>query len=187
MTKIHFNTAFEKMTKNDLENWKKLNYNKLIGSAVFTKNNSLVSRIVSYFEKKSHKQHTMFSPSHVGSIIEYNNDLYIFNMKPLKASVIPLTKYIYDTSDDFVLMFRNFKLDTNMFSKILADYIGQPYPYLSAIMSVFSKRESKWRRHCSELHARTLKLCGFPFKDDFNFECTPLELYKYLISSEIYK
>ena len=62
----------------------------------------------------------------------------------------------------------------------IAEHIGEFYPFISVIRSVFTKRQSKWRMHCSELHARVLRLCGYKFPEDFNMECTPLELFNVL-------
>ena len=101
-------------------------------------------------------------------------------MKPLKATITPLVDYLLHTNDTYALVLRDFSIDERMFSLNIAEHIGEFYPFMSAIRSVFTKRQSKWRTHCSELHARTLNLCGYKFPKDFNFECTPLELFKLL-------
>lgn len=174
MVQIHFESAFKGMTEDELQKWLKLNRERLIGSAIFTKNNSLTSKIVRWAEGWKCKDKA-FIPSHTGSIIEYKNDLYLFDMKPLRASVQPLAKYILETNDDFALILRDFKIDTRMFSLNIAYHIGEFYPYLSAIRSVFTKRQTKWVRHCSELHLRELQIQGL--YTELNPEITPDELY----------
>lgn len=181
MTRVHFNTAFEGMTEKDLHTWIMFNRKRLIGSVLFTCNNSLTSKIVRWAENWDKKDKTAFTPSHTGSIIEYDKQLCVFDMKPPKATITSLVNYLLYTNDDYALVLRDFNLDTKMFSLNIAEHIGEFYPFISAIRSVFTKRQSKWRQHCSELHARTLRLCGYKFDDSFNLECTPLELYNVLI------
>ena len=174
MTKqIHYNTAFDNMSMDDLNKWISFNYERLIGSAVFTKNNSLTSKVVRWAESWKCKD-KCFIPSHTGSIIEYDNELHIFDMKPLRASVQPLAEYLYYSDDEFVLVLRDFQLDTRMFSLNIAEHIGEFYPFMSAVRSVLTKRQTKWVRHCSELHIRELQKQGL-FKD-INPEITPDEL-----------
>ena len=170
---------FRMMLKTDLEKWVSDNYTNLIGSAIFTKNNSITSKIVRWAESWG-KKNKEFVPSHTGSIIEKDGELYIFDMKPPRATIQPLFKYLYTSKEDFVLILRNFDINLYTFSTFLLFHVGQFYPYLSAIRSVFTKRQTKWKNHCSELHARLLDICGYKFPKDFNFECTPLELYNYL-------
>ena len=95
-------------------------------------------------------------------------------MKPLKAKIQPLSDFLLNTNDDYILVLRDFLIDTNMFSINIAEHIGEFYPFMSAIRSVFTKRQSKWRTHCSELHLRELQKQGL-FKD-VNPEITPDEL-----------
>lgn len=173
MTQMHFNTAFEGMRIDEIDNWISFNYERLIGSAVFTKNKSLTSKLVRWAEKWRCKDEC-FVPSHTGSIIEYNGNLYIFDMKPLRAKIQPLNEYLIDADEDFILVLRDFRLDTKMFSVNVAEHIGEFYPYMSAIRSVFTKRQSKWRRHCSELHLRELQKQGL--YTNINPEITPDEL-----------
>lgn len=182
MTQIHFNTAFQGMSIDVLKTWFDFNHERLIGSSIFTKNNSATSKLVRWAESRKCED-KRFIPSHTGSIIEYNNDLYLFDMKPMRAKVTPLVDYILNTDDEYALILRDFQLNTRMFSINVAEHIGEFYPFMSAIRSVFSKRQSKLRTHCSELHARTLDSCGYKFPKDFNFECTPLELFNLLSGS----
>lgn len=173
MTQIHFKTAFKGMPMDDLDKWLEFNRERLIGSAVFTKNKSLTSKLVCWAEKWRCKDEC-FVPSHTGSIIEYEGDLYIFDMKPLKARIQPLADYLLNSNEEFALVLRDFMLDTKMFSINIAEHIGEFYPYMSAVRSVFTKRQSKWRRHCSELHLRELQKQGLFL--DINSEITPDEL-----------
>lgn len=182
MAQIHYKTAFKDVTPEQLNGWIKLNYEQFIGSAIFTKQNTLGSKLVQWGEKhlfaKCNNQ-TCFTPSHTGSIIDYKGELYIFDMKPPKATVQPLAEYLLNTKEDYILVLRDFDLDTKMFSQNLIDHIGESYPYLSALRSVFTKRQSKWRTHCSELHYRQLLRQGIDL--GINPECTPDELLHALI------
>lgn len=180
MAEVYTKDFFRKMLKSDLEKWIKDNYDNLIGSAIFTKSNSLTSNIVSWAQKIHDKDKSKFIPSHTGSIVEKNGYLYIFDMKPLRASIQPLLFYLYSSKEDFVLVLRNYPLDTFMFSQNLLYHVGELYPYLSAIRSVFTKRQTKWVSHCSEIFARELDRQGFKFPKGFNLECTPNELLNVL-------
>lgn len=181
MTQTHFNSAFKDMLIEDIDKWISFNYERLIGSAVFTKNKSVTSKLVCWAEKWRCKDNG-FVPSHTGSIIEYENKLYIFDMKPLKARIQPLNEYLLNTKEEFALVLRNFMLDTKMFSINIAEHIGEFYPYMSAVRSVFTKRQSKWRRHCSELHLRELQKQGL--FTELNPEITPDELFHELTGGE---
>lgn len=175
MLRIFGNEFFDVLTIDEKKQWIKNHYNQLIGSAIFTKNNSITSKVVRWAENWGEKDKDKFTPSHTGSIIEYNNDIYIFDMKPLRASVQPLIDYLCNTKDEYRIVLRNFELDTFMFSKNIAYHIGQWYPYMSAIRSVFTKRSSKWQTHCSELHAVELQKQNIYLS--INPEITPDELY----------
>lgn len=175
---IHYNTAFEGMSLEQIEKWINIYRERLIGSAIFTKNNSITSKIVRWAEKLGHKCEN-FTPSHTGSIIEYNGEIYSFDMKPLKAKVTRLADYIYNTKDDFVIMLRDFDLDTFMFSKNIAYHIGEFYPFLSAIGSVLPSFETKYRNHCSELHLRELQKQDI--YTELDPECTPDSLYHFML------
>lgn len=177
MTQLHFNTAFQGMRIDDLDKWLEFNRERLIGSAIFTKNNSLTSKIVRWAEGWKCKEKD-FIPSHTGSIIDYNGELHIFDMKPMRAKVQPLADYLLNTDEEFALVLRDFMLDTKMFSINIAEHIGEFYPYMSAIRSVFTKRQSKWTRHCSELHLRELQ--KQKVLTNLNPEITPDELYHVL-------
>lgn len=174
MLQMHANTSFKNMNADEIQKWIIFNYDRLIGSAVFTKNKSLTSKIVRHVESWKCKN-KCFIPSHTASVIEYNNDIYMFDMKPLRASVKPLADYLSETQDDYVLILRNFELDTRMFSINIAEHINEFYPFMSALRSVLNKRQTKWSRHCSELHLRELQKQGI--LTHLNPEITPDELF----------
>lgn len=178
MKKVYYKSELQKLPKEELITTIKSIKDKLIGSAIFSNNNSITSKVVQFFENLIFKKKG-FTPSHTGSIIEYNNDIYLFDMKPLKAKIQLLSDYILNTKDNFVLVLKDFDIDNRMFSLNISNHIGEFYPFLSAIRSICSKKQSKWRTHCSELHLRELQLQGL-FKD-INPEITPLELLQILI------
>lgn len=177
MSKVHYNTAFEGMTENDLNYWIVLYRKRLIGSAIFTSNSSFVSKLVSWAESWG-KEKKGFIPSHTGSIVEKNGKLYVFNMCPPKAYIQPLQNFLTTFDGEYAVVLRDFPLNTKMFSANILYHTGEFYPYLSALRSVFTKRQSKWRRHCSELHLRELQKQGI--YEDINPEITPYELFKLL-------
>ena len=167
---------FQKMDREEFYWWIKEHHEALIGSAIFTRANNFGSKLVSFAQKVHDKTKDKFIPSHTASIIEQDGILYSFDMKPPRASVTTLTRYLLSTNDDYILVLRDFPLDTFMFSKNIGYHIGEFYPYFSALRSIFTKRQTKWVTHCSELHARMLALQGYQFPKDFNLECTPNEL-----------
>lgn len=181
MQNLFYKSFFKYMTREDIRLWIDTHKNNLIGSAIFTKGQSITANVVAWAEGWRCPDKTGFMPSHTGSIIEKDGEVLIFDMKPPKASTQSLEKYLWTTKENFVLVLRNFELDCKMFSANLLNEVGRGYPYMSAIRSVFSKRETKWNCHCSELHARTLDLCGYKFPKNFNFEITPDELLHELL------
>lgn len=174
MSITHYNTAFEGMTKEQIEKWIDLKKERFVGSAVFTSNKSTISKLVRWAENRGKEKHS-FVPSHVGSVVMQDGKVYIFDMKPPKATKTLLSEYIYNTKDEFVIVLRDFMLDTQMFSANILEYEGRLYPYLSAIRSICKLIPSKWARHCSELHLRELQKQGL--FTELNPEITPLELY----------
>lgn len=184
MRKIYDRAFFKSKTREAIRWWISTHRIKLVGSAVFTKSNSLTAKIVAWAEGWRCEDKDELIPSHTGSIVEKDGEILIFDMKPPRASVQNLEKYLWTTDEDFVLILRDFRIDADMFSSVLLNDVGQGYPYMSAIRSVFSKRETKWNCHCSELHARTLELCGYKFDDNFKLECTPDELMHYMIDRD---
>ena len=178
MRKIYKKYEFKCMDESLLNSWIVWHKKKLIGSAIFTLNNSLVSKIVSWASNWSKSSSDKFIPSHVGSIIEKDGNLFVFNMQPPKASMTPLVNYLLYTDNDYQLVMRDFELNSKWFSEDIIFHLGEFYPYLSAIRSVLTKRSTKFVNHCSELHIRELQKQSL-FKN-FNPECTPLELYELL-------
>jgi hypothetical protein len=167
-------TDFKNMEREAFYIWVYEHKEQLIGSAVFTKNNKLGSKLVSWVQKIHDKAKDDFVPSHTASIIEKDGQLYLFDMKPPKASIQPLTRYLLSTDDEYILVLRNFPLDTFMFSQNMIYHIGEFYAYLSALRSVLTKRDTKFVNHCSELHFRELQKQGlYP---NINPEITPNEL-----------
>lgn len=171
---VHFNTAFKGMTREKIELWIKLNKRKLVGSAIFSRNDSLVSKLVQWAEKL-HEESNKFVPSHVGGIVEYEGKLYVIDMIPPMCKSTPLVDYLLNSKSDYAVVIRDFRLSGKMFSKNLIEYNGTLYPFLSAIRSVFTKRESKLKKHCSELVLREYQKQNL-FKN-VNPEITPLELW----------
>lgn len=183
MTQVLDKYDLKKISPENILKWLDMNHERLIGSAVFTKQNTWTSKLVQWGEKHLFakcKTKDCFTPSHTGSIIEYNGNLYIFDMKPPRASIQPLYDFIIESDEDFKIVVRDFDLDTKMFSLNCLYHVGEFYPYLSALRSVFTKRQSKWRTHCSELHLRELQKQGL-FKD-VNPEITPDELYHLFVA-----
>ena len=181
MTEILSNIDLQKLSPDKLDWWLKLNHERLIGSAIFTRQNSWTSKLVQWGEKHlfaKTKCNDDFVPSHTGSIIESHRTLYIFDMKPPRATKQPLVDYLLNTEEEYRLVMRDFGLNTDMFSFNLLFHVWERYPYLSALRSVFSKRQSKWRRHCSEMHIRELQ--KQELFTDINPEITPEELYHVL-------
>lgn len=181
MTQYHYKSAFKDIPENELEKWLEFNKTRLIGSAIFTCQDSWTSKLVRWGERHlfaKPEEVTPFVPSHTGSIIEYQGELHIFDMKPLRASVQPLKEYLLYTDEDYCLVLRDFPLNTQMFSLNMQFHIGDWYPYMSALRSVFTKRQTKYATHCSELHLRELQKQNI-YKD-LNPEITPDELFQVL-------
>ena len=172
MSNIHFNTAFESLSYQEITKWIKENETQLIGSAIFSKNNSIISKLITYFERIKGKC-AEFIPSHTGSIVKCDDEIYLFNVKPLFASKVLLADYIAETEDNYILILKDFKLNNKKFSEDILKHEGDFYPFLSAIRSVGTKRKTK-RSHCSELHLKALQEQGL-FKG-INPEITPYEL-----------
>lgn len=181
MQKKYSKSFFKKMTKDKIHFWIETHKKRLIGSAIFAKGTGIGAKLVVWAEKWTCKDKG-FCPSHTGSIVEKDGKIFIFDMKPPKASTQNLESYLCTTKEDFVLVLRDFKLDSKMFSSTILEHVGQNYPYWSAIQSVFSKRQTKWNNHCSELHLRKLQLQGlFP---EINAEITPDELFHLFCNTE---
>ena len=180
MEKVFYKNFFQNKTRDEIKLWIDLHKSQLIGSAIFTKGITWTANLVSWAEglRCNYKG---FIPSHTGSIIEKDGEVVIFDMKPPKADVQSLEKYLWTTKEEFILVLRDFDLDTKIFNTFLIEQIGRGYPYMSALRSVLNKRQTQWNCHCSEQHARALQLCGYIFDESFNLECTPDELLHYML------
>ena len=148
----------------DLCNELKISVNELLSGEVIDmkeydkKSEELLLELTKKDELKNKK--AVFKPSHTGSIIEKDGKLMVFDMKPMRATATPLANYLLHTRDKYALVIRHFKIDERMFSLNIAEHIGEFYPFMSAVRSVFTKRQTKWRTHCSELHLRELQKQG---------------------------
>ena len=83
MVQIHYKSAFDNMTLEQIREWITLYKDRLVGSAIFTKSNTLGSKLVQWGEThlfaKVKECDKKFVPSHTGSIIYYCDDIYIFD------------------------------------------------------------------------------------------------------------
>lgn len=183
MTRVYYKQDFVGMSQLEIEMWIKFNYQRLIGSAIFTKSNSVVSKIVQWAERWRNKE-DRFVPSHTGSLVEKNGYIYIMDVKPPKNTVQPLSYYLAYTEEDYAIVMRDFDIDTKLFSLNILERVGEWYPIMSAVRSVFTKRKTAYKSHCSEHHARTLQRLGYEFPKEFNLECTPDELFQYFINKD---
>lgn len=182
--KIYNKSEFRGMANQVINTWTVIHKQRLIGSLIFTANNGFTSRLVRWAESWSGLE-SDFVPSHVGSIVEKDGQLYVFQMIPPKSYIQPLTNYLLYTNDEYKLILRDFELDTKMFSANILEHNDEIYPYLSALRSVFTKRQSKRFMHCSELPAREYHKQGY--LQGMNLELTPLELYQLMINGGIKK
>ena len=175
MSKIHYKSAFEDLSFFEVDEWISECEN-LVGSCIFSRNNNIISKIISFFEKFKCKD-KKFIPSHVGSIVKEGEEFYIFDMKPPFAKKTLLLDYLMFSSDDYVLVLRDFTIDPKRFSNEILKHEGELYPFLSAIRSIGTKKPSK-KAHCSELHLKTLQKQGLFL--NVNPEITPDELWHLL-------
>lgn len=177
--RIYWDTDFDNMTEEEIIKWIDIHKHKLVGSAIFTANKSLISKIVRFAENKGKNKTDGFVPSHVGSIVEQDGEIYLFNMKMPKASKILLEEYICTTPDTFALVMRDFVVNEKQFSADILEYEGVGYAYMSAIRSLLKIIPSKFARHCSEIHCRALQKQGL--YGSINPECHPLDLWKIMV------
>lgn len=176
----HYNTAFAGMTKEEITNFCGLNEYQLVGSALFAKNKSVVSKVVSWVCKGKAKDEK-FIPSHVGSIVLTGGHLYLFDMKPPKPTLTRLDKYLATTKDEYLLVMRNFALDIETFSVNIIQRMNKRYGYLSAIQSAFKFLWWGLREHCSEIHLKELQAQGL-FKAYNANKTTPEDLKEILLN-----
>lgn len=176
----HNNTAFAGMTKAEIEQFCILNEFQLIGSALFTKNKSFISKVVSWVCKGKAKNQK-FIPSHVGSIVLAGGHVYLFDMKPPKPTLTRLDKYLATTKDEYLLVMRNFALNTETFSINIINRMNERYGYLSAIQSAFKYLWYPLREHCSEIHLKELQAQGLFNAYNAN-KTTPEDLKEILLN-----
>lgn len=175
---IHYNTAFKDMTEEQIKQFCILREFGLIGSAVFVKNKSFISKMVSWV--CSGKAETKdFVPSHVGSLILVGGHVYIFDMKPPRPTLTRFDDYLINSQDEFMLVMRNFAINTEAFSLEVLKRYNKPYGYLSAIQSAFKYMRWGFKEHCSEIHLKALQAQGLFTKYDAN-ETTPEDLKEIL-------
>lgn len=174
------NTIFQDMTEKQIEDFCNSNQSNLVGSALFTKNKKVVSKIVSWV-CKGKAEDDEFIPSHVGSLILCGGHVYLFDMKPPKAKLTRFDEYLKNSDDEFLLVMRDFKLNIEDFSLGILSRINQHYGYLSAIQSAFKYLWYPLREHCSEIHLKELQKQGL-FKGYDANQTTPEELKKILLN-----
>lgn len=176
---VHSNTAFENMTKDQLTQFCQLREFELVGSAVFVKNKAFVSKVISWVcsGKAESKD---FVPSHVGSLILAGGHIYLFDMKPPRPTLTRFDEYLATTKDEFILVMRNFYVNTESFSLDILKRLNKPYGYLSAIQSAFKYMFWGFKEHCSEIHLKALQDQGL-FKEYDANKTTPEDLKEILL------
>lgn len=178
---IFSSTYFKNLTYSEIERWIHKYKKQLVGSAIATANSGIISKIVSAVTKHRSK-HNFFIPSHIGSIIERNGEIYIFDMKPPRAKCTLLIDYLLNTKDKFYIVIRDFDINAQDFSKYILKFDGNIYAYISAIECAFTL--TKWlpniKNHCSELHIRALQQQGL-FLNKIADDLTPVETFEILI------
>ena len=73
-------------------------------------------------------------------------------------------EYLATTKDEFILVMRNFYINTESFSLDILKRLNKPYGYLSAIQSAFKYMFWGFKEHCSEIHLKALQDQGL-FKE----------------------
>lgn len=159
-----------------------IDYNKnvLVGSAVFTKDDSWLSKQIQRATKHKTKQKE-FIPSHIGSIVSINGQVYLFNMVPPRASCILLQDFLEDTDDEYRIVLRDFSLKVPEYNQFILHRNGKRYGYFSALQSAtrLLKYIPNRKEHCSEIHTKALQEQGL-LKGLRADDVTPVELYDLL-------
>lgn len=179
---LHYNTAFESLTPETIEDFVEQNKNTLVGSAVFVKNAAFISKLISWV-CSGKAQDKNFIPSHVGSLVMVGGQVYLFDMKPPKPTLTHFVDYLKNTKDEFLLVMRDFKLDTEAFSLEIVNRMNKRYGYLSAIQSAFKYMYYGFREHCSEIHLKALQAQGLFWGYDAN-KTTPEDLKEILLNEK---
>lgn len=179
------------LEKLDKKEWIKQNYYRLQGSALFTKNKSSVSRIVSGWCSKDcpNKDKTSnFVPSHIAAIYEDTDkdgakDIYILDIKPPFATRQKLIDYLENTEDDYVIIMRYIIIDVNQYNEYTRKRVHLKYGLLSAIQSVFKNFTLKHGMHCSESYIYSYNQQGYMYDINAN-KSTPDNLMHYLVKKQ---
>lgn len=175
------NKDFANCPEKDIDLIIQLYKGHLNGACCFTTSHIRLSDLISKVTSKLTKRKD-FIPSHVGNIFEFNNEIYLFDIKPPRATVTPLKEYLLNTKDEYVIVIPNFqgkfnkaKYLTHILRMINIKEFGQgkqlcgkyPYGYFSALQSGLSFL--KWlpniKIHCSEFCAILYKEQGL-FDDE---------------------
>ena len=172
----------EYISKDNITEFCEENKAGLIGSAVFVKNNSVMSKVISWVcsGKAESKD---FVPSHVGSIVLAGGALYLFDMKPPRPTLTRLDEYLASTKDQYIIVMRNFDINPEKFSLDIIKRYNKPYGYLSAVQSAFKCMFWGFKEHCSEIHFKALQEQGF-FKEYNANKTTPEDLKEILLHYE---
>ena len=115
MAVIYPKSYFKNKTPFEIALWYEKNYARLEGSCIATNSDDLISNIIQTVTKRFSRLNG-FIPSHIGSIVNREGVLYVFDMKPTKAKLTPLYDYITSSDDDFVIVIREFLLNAHDFS-----------------------------------------------------------------------
>lgn len=167
----------------NLDDWIKQNKEQLIGSCCFTKKgNDLFADIIANFTTGSSLPNE-FIPAHIGSIFEKNGELRVLNIVAPKASTISLKEYISNYKGKFLLYLRDYKINTDEFSKQMQKYEGMEYSYLSAIQTLFRNFNIKEGIHCSEAQVLAMQRQGLLKGVDAN-KITPTTLLRVLMNEK---
>ena len=161
--------------------WIENNKNNLVGSAVFVCGKSKISKLISRVCKGKSKN-KLFVPSHVGSLVLVGGNIYKFDMQPPCARIVPLSEWMNKTQDDYIILMRDFKLDTEKFSADVCSRINKRYGYFSAVQSAFKYLWWGLREHCSEVHLKCLQSQGLFTGVNAN-KTTPVSLYEILTAN----
>ena len=168
-------------TKN-INHFIKQNKKRLVGSSVFTRNDSFLSKVIQQKTKWQSKQKD-FIPSHVGQIVSIGDCIYVFDMKPPRAKLTLLESFLTQTTDDYVLVLREFNLDTCPYCEYVLKHNGKTYPYLSGFQCAFRvlKYIPNIGEHCSEIGCKALQNQGL-LLDMVADNTSPIMLYERLIT-----
>ena len=102
-------------------------------------------------------------------------------MKPPRPTLTRFDEYLATTKDEYLLVMRNFGIDTEKFSLGILSRVNQRYGYLSAIQSAFKFLWYPLREHCSEIHLKELQKQELFTNEDAN-ETTPEDLKEILLA-----